>query len=384
MNKKEEIERALAAADQPLMVESATQLKQAASDWLKCDVIGIDTEFVRERTWRADLGLVQLSDGKTVWLVDPLRTGSLRPLSELFDRPDIVKILHAPSEDLDVLLYTTGSCPEPLFDTQLACAMLGESLQMGYHKTVEWLLGITIDKGETRSNWLKRPLRPAQLHYAALDVCLLPMMHQELAGRLAQLDRSNWLYEDSARMVKKAHTPPDPEQSWKRINGNHRLDGNSLSILQRLAKWRDHEAERRNIARGFVIKDTELLSISNHKITDPDELSRLEILHPRVIERYGKTLVSKVTDVLQQNLQATPLPVLDNSQKPLLTSMRDYVQQKAKQLSVDPALLASKKELENLILSAEATTLPRKFQGWREDIIGNELMKLKEQYFEQP
>jgi ribonuclease D len=161
MINKNEINKALSAADQPIMVESSTQLKRAVKDWLQCKVIGIDTEFVRERTWRADLGLVQLSDGKKVWLVDPLKTGPIHPLSKLFDDQGIVKALHAPSEDLDVLLYTTASVPKPLFDTQIACAMLGQSLQMGYHTTVEWLLNITIDKGETRSNWCKRPLRPS-------------------------------------------------------------------------------------------------------------------------------------------------------------------------------------------------------------------------------
>ena len=117
MNNKNEITTALNAADQPTMVESAAQLEQAVNDWSQCELIGIDTEFVRERTWRADLGLVQLSDGKTVWLVDPLKTGPLDPLSTLFSNQAITKILHAPSEDLDVLLYTTGAVPEPLFDT---------------------------------------------------------------------------------------------------------------------------------------------------------------------------------------------------------------------------------------------------------------------------
>ena len=180
MINQNEINTALAAADQAIMIETAPQLQKAVNEWLECEVLGIDTEFVRERTWRADLGLVQLSDGKKVWLVDPLKTGPLHPLSSLLEDQATAKILHAPSEDLDVLLYTTGGVPEPLFDTQIACAMLGESLQMGYHTTVEWLLDIIVDKGETRSNWCKRPLRPAQLHYAALDVCLLPMMHRQL------------------------------------------------------------------------------------------------------------------------------------------------------------------------------------------------------------
>ncbi len=378
MIKQSEINVALAAADQPVMVESAQQLKKVVKDWRDCDVIGIDTEFVRERTWRANLGLIQLSDGKTVWLVDPLKTGSLDPMASLLEDQSIVKILHAPSEDLDVLLYTTGAVPEPLFDTQIACAMLGQSLQMGYHTTVEWLLNITIDKGETRSNWCKRPLRPAQLHYASLDVCLLPMMHRQLCTRLEDMGRQKWLVEDCARLLNKAQTPADPEQSWKRIGGNNRLDGVSLAILQSLATWRDQEAERRNLARGFVIKDTALMTIANQQPDSVDALSALDIWHPRAIERNGRTLIAIIDKILQQGLTATAPKTLKSEHRKLMGDMRKLVQDKATELAVEPALLASKRELESLILSPQGKPLPERFLGWRKQVITNDLMVLKD------
>lgn len=380
MNKKNEINVALAAAERPVMVESEAQLQQALNDLLGCKVIGIDTEFVRERTWRAELGLVQLSDGVTVWLVDPLKTGSLDPLASLFRELSIVKILHAPSEDLDVLLYSTGAVPKPLFDTQIACAMLGESLQMGYHKTVEWLLSISIDKGETRSNWCKRPLRQAQLKYAALDVCLLPMMYRQLLGRLKALGREEWLAEDCARLLAKALTPADPEQSWKRLNGNGRLDGPGLAVLQSLATWRDQEAERQNLARGFVIKDNDLMTIANQKPRSLDALTGLDIWHPKAIERHGPAMIANINDVLQQGLSATSPDALKPEHRKLMNDMRKLVQQKATELSVDPALLASRRELEYLILSPGDEPLPERFLGWRKDIITDELIAIKEEF----
>ncbi len=380
MINQSEINIALTAADQPVMVESATQLQQAVKDWLLCEVIGIDTEFVRERTWRAELGLVQLSDGKKVWLVDPLKTGPLHPLSTLFENQGIVKILHAPSEDLEVLLYTTGTVPEPLFDTQIACAMLGQSLQMGYHKTVEWLLDMTVDKGETRSDWCKRPLRQAQLHYAALDVCLLPMMHRQLRTRLEDLGREDWLAEDCTRLLAKAQTPADPEQSWKRIGGNGRLDGISLAILQSLATWRDKEAERRNMARGFVIKDTALLTIANRQPGSLGALSELDIWHPKAIQRHGQVLIAIIDQVLQQGQTARALEVLQPEHRKLMAGMRKLVQTRATELSVDPALLASRRELEILILSPAGEPLPERFLGWRNNIITTDLLTLKEAF----
>ena len=380
MINQSEISIALAAADQPIMVESAEQLQQAIETWLGCEVIGIDTEFVRERTWRAELGLVQLSDGERVWLVDPLKTGPLHPLAALLEDKNIVKILHAPSEDLDVLFYTTGAVPEPLFDTQIACAMLGESLQMGYHKTVEWLLGIIVDKGETRSNWCKRPLRPAQLHYAALDVILLPMMHRQLLTQLQDLGRENWLAEDCARLLRKAQTPADPEQAWKRINGNGRLDGASLAILQSLATWRDKEAERRNLARGFVIKDTALLTIANQQPDSLNALSELDIWHPKAIQRKGDNLIAIIDHVLEDGITAKAPDMLQPEHRKLMSDMRRLVLGKATELAVDPALLASKRELESLILSRQGEPLPERFLGWRKDIITDELIVLKDAF----
>ena len=380
MNNQNEINTALTAADQPIMVESAEQLEQAVNDWLQCDVIGIDTEFVRERTWRADLGLVQLSDGKKVWLVDPLKTGPLEPLSALFKDQAIVKILHAPSEDLDVLLYTTGAVPEPLFDTQIACAMLGQSLQMGYHSTVEWLLNITIDKGETRSNWCKRPLRPAQIRYAALDVCLLPMMYRQLLASLKELNRENWLAEDCARLLSKARTPQDPSQAWKRFNVNNRLDGTSLAILKLLATWRDKQAEKRNLARGFVIKDNALMTIANKRPASLAELSELDVWHPKAVQRNGTALIDLIDEVVKQGITAPAPASLQPEHRKLMNDMRKLVQLKATELSVDPAMLASRRELEGLILLPENEALPDRFLGWRKNIITNDLIAMKDAY----
>jgi len=380
MNNQSEINRALKAADQPIMVESAQQLEQTVEKLIQCDIVGIDTEFVRERTWRADLGLIQLSDGEEVWLVDPLKTGPLEPLAKLLSDPSTIKVLHAPSEDLDVLFYNTGVVPDPLFDTQIACAMLGQPLQMGYHSTVEWLLSIAIDKGETRSNWCKRPLRPAQIRYAALDVCLLPMMYRLLLVRLQDLDRQSWLAEDCARLLNKAVTPVDPDQSWKRLNGHNRLDGTSLAILQSLAKWRDKEAEKRNLARGFVIKDNALMTIANKKPLSLSALTELDIWHPNAIQRHGPKLIAQVDQILQEGLSSPTPDTLRPAHRGLMAEMRTLVQTKATELSVDPALLASRRELESLILSPEGEPLSDRFLGWRKHIITDDLVDLKDAF----
>ena len=380
MISKSEISIALAAAEQPIMIESAAHLQEALAEWLDCGVIGIDTEFVRERTWRADLGLVQLSDGKRVWLVDPLKTGPLDSLATFFETDSVTKILHAPSEDLDILFYVSGSVPEPLFDTQIACSMLGQSLQMGYHSTVEWLLELTIDKGETRSNWIKRPLRPAQLKYAALDVCLLPMMYRQLRAQLLDLGRMEWLQEDCTRLLNKARTASDPTQSWKRINGNGRLDETSLAILQALCTWREAVAEKSNLARGFVIKDTALLTLANQKPGTLEALSKLDVWHPNSIQRYGKTILNIIQQCLDEGRKARSPRTLEPEHRKLMSDMRRLVLERSTKLKLEPALLASRRELEGLILSPEGEPVPERFLGWRKDIISNDLIALKDKH----
>jgi ribonuclease D len=380
MISKSEISIALAAAEQPIMIESAAQLQEALAEWLSCEVIGIDTEFVRERTWRADLGLVQLSDGKQVWLVDPLKTGPLDSLAALFETESVIKVLHAPSEDLDILFYVSGAVPEPLFDTQVACSMLGQSLQMGYHSTVEWLLELTIDKGETRSNWIKRPLRPAQLKYAALDVCLLPMMYRQLRSQLLELGRLEWLQEDCTRLLNKARTASDPTQSWKRINGNGRLDETSLAILQALCTWREAVAEKSNLARGFVIKDTALLTLANQKPGTLEALSKLDIWHPKSIQRHGQTVLNIIQQCLDRGLKSRSPADLEPEHRKLMSNMRRLVLERSTKLKLEPALLASRRELEGLILSPGGEPVPERFLGWRKDIISDDLIALKDKH----
>ena len=143
---KTTIDTAKRAAEHPILLETPAQLAHAEQAWKQRATLGIDTEFVRERTWRADLGLIQISDGETAWLVDPLALDSLEPVTAVLTDPAILKLLHSGSEDLEVLLHSLGVIPEPLVDTQIACAMLGQPLQLGYHHALSWLFGLEIEK----------------------------------------------------------------------------------------------------------------------------------------------------------------------------------------------------------------------------------------------
>jgi len=372
---KLKIKKFLDAAKHPILLESATQLDDAQKAWHQSSVLGIDTEFVRERTYRAELGLVQISDGQTAWLFDPIALKSCDALRDMFENTAVLKLLHSGSEDLEVLLNTVGVIPDPLVDTQIACAMQGQSLQLGYHHALKWLFDVEIDKDQTRSNWCKRPLSTRQLHYAAMDVVLLPEMLLTLRPKLEAAGRWHWLEEDVARMRQSAQTPIDPETVYQRFSGIGRMDHETLQALKYLARWREGVAIEKNRARGFVVSDQALLQLARSRPTRGEEVAQIESLHPVAVSRYTETLLALIAEAGRDQTPVEKFEQLDEKQRRLLSNMRGIVERQAKELGVEPALLASRKELEKLVRALSlGIPVPERFLGWRKDVVTDRLI----------
>lgn len=357
-------------------MQTTEQLSQAVDAWQEHSVIGLDTEFVRERTYRAALGLVQISDGQTAWLVDPVSVKDLAPLASFMANPSVEKIIHSGSEDFEVMYHQIGAVPESAVDSQVACALLGQSLQLGYHNAANWLLDVEVDKDQTRSNWLRRPLSQRQLRYAALDVTLLPLMMDRMRGDLERQNRWDWLREEVARMERKSIADLAPEVAWKRVGGAGSLNDPERCALQALAAWREETALAKNLARGFVVSDQALLGIAKALPSSPPELKPIEGLHPKVVARHG----DKWLELIEQSRKAEPvppLPQLSGLQRNQIKTMRARVNTVAKSLNVDAALLASRKQLEQLIHAhAAAADIPERFGGWRKAVITDDLLQI--------
>jgi ribonuclease D len=369
------INKSLDAAEHPILLETAAQLEDAAKSWERSTILGIDTEFFRERTYRADLGLVQISDGNTAWLLDPLAITSFGPLRQMFENPAIVKLLHSGSEDLEVLHNTVGAIPQPLVDTQIACAFQGQSLQLGYNHALKWLFDVEIDKDQTRSNWLRRPLNQRQLHYAAMDVVLLPEMWLRLQSQLEATGRLTWLQEDVARMQTNAMTPVDAEWVYTRFSGLGRMDQGTLQALKYLARWREGVARTKNRARGFVISDVALLRIARANPSTRDQLAQIEDIHPVALSRYELAILQLIEDAANDPSPVEKFDQLNERQRRALSQMRSLVESRAKELAIEPALLASRKELEKLVRAlAIQDPLPERFLGWRKEVITDALI----------
>lgn len=374
---KATIKKAIESAEHPILLETVTQLEQAENTWKKSTILGIDTEFVRERTYRANLGLVQISDGQSAWLLDPLAVQSFEPLVRLMKNPGILKLLHSGTEDLEVFLNSIGTLPEPLVDTQIACAMLGQPLQLGYHHALKWLFDVDIDKDQTRSNWCKRPLTQQQLRYAAMDVVLLPEMIITLRGRLEEAGRWSWLEEDVARMTRNARHIIDPEKVYQRFAGIGRMDNATLQVLKYLARWREEVAIARNRARGFVISDISMLQMARAKPANAAEFGAIEGIHPVALSRYEDTLLQLIAEAGGDTTPVEKFVQLDEQQRAQLKQMRAIVTDTSAELGIDPALLGSRKELEKLIRArANDEPLPERFLGWRKAIVTDQLLSV--------
>ncbi|MBT8047051.1 MAG: ribonuclease D [Xanthomonadales bacterium] len=369
------IHNAIKAAEHPILLETQAQLENAAERWQQSEILGIDTEFVRERTYRAALGLVQVSDGETAWLLDPLAVSSHEPLVRMFRNPGALKILHSGSEDIEVLQNAVGAIPAPLVDTQIACAMLGQSLQLGYHHALKWLFDVDIDKDQTRSNWCKRPLTDRQLLYAAMDVVLLPEMLRRLRTRLEQEGRWAWLEEDVARLRRHSLQSVDPEWVYLRFSGLDRMDSETLQALKHLARWRERVAAEKDLARGFVIKDAVLLQLARNRPSTREQVQDIRDFHPRALARYQDSILQTLADAAQDQTPVMRFEPFDGRQNQQLKQMRKMVQARAQELGVDPALLASRKELEKLIRALSAGEQPpERFRGWRKEVISDQLI----------
>ena len=358
------------------LIDNDQTLIERCQKWSDCPRLGIDTEFVRTRTYFAKLGLVQVFDGEQSYLIDPLAISDLSPLFDLFCNEKILKILHSCSEDLEIFVHMTGVAPAPLYDTQAAAALCGLGPSLGYRGLVEVLIGDQLAKTEQRSDWLKRPLTSSQLHYAALDVEHLFELVDKLDDRLNRLNRADWLLEENLRIGRRSESNGAVDEQFKRFKIAWKLKPRGTEILYRLVGWRDQTARSRDIPRSHVLPDDALLDIAFEQPDSVEALGNKTRASSRASARYGKqlvTLVQETADLDPSSYQEPPARPLDLEDRELLQQMRRLVGIKATELELAAETLASRRDLVHLIQTKE---LPERFDGWRTGVVGEQLLSL--------
>ena len=376
----------MATEDTPQIIDQNSVLAEHCRNWLQLPFVAIDTEFVRTETYFPIAGLIQVGDGERAYLIDPLEITDWSPLVALLECPAVVKVLHACSEDLEVFQHLCGALPTPVFDTQIAAAYLGMGFSMSYSRLVNALLGIELDKEETRSDWLQRPLSAKQLQYAVDDTLHLARIYTLMAPRLQAANLIDWLLEDTAELVASAAETPEPTQAYCRIKQAWRLKPAELAVLQVLCDWRERSARQRDVARNRLLREAVLCPLAQRQPDTLAQLSRMEDIHPRTVRQDGETvleLIKQGRSVPEADWpQKLPEPLPADANR-LLKSLRKVGQQHAERLGMAGELMLRKKVLEALVRTGYPSgpySLPDELSGWRRELMGEELLALANQF----
>ena len=354
------------------IADTADAVTDLAARLASCARIGLDTEFLRERTYRAELCLIQLSAGDDAVCVDPLAVTELGALAGPLTAGGIVKVMHASRQDLEVLLPAVGLV-RPVFDTQIAAALAGFAAQIGYAELTRRLLGVELPKAHTRTDWSRRPLSPEQIEYARDDVRYLIPLQLALEERLEKLGRRGWLAEELEGLADARALATDPEDAWRRVKGLRGLDAARERLARGLAAWRERRAVERNRPRGWILDDAALRELIVRVPRSRAALEAIAEVPEGVVRHCGEELLSCIAaaDV------PDPPPPLEHRSRPdpvksaLVKKLVGVNQAIATELAIGPEVLATRRDLERL---AEGGREIAALRGWRRAVIGERLL----------
>jgi ribonuclease D len=366
----------------PLISDSAT-LANLCARMADADYVCVDTEFMRESTYYPELCLIQIADDKEAAAIDPMAPGiDLKPLLDLLvENHDVLKVVHAGGQDIEIVYNLTGKTPFPLFDTQVAAMALGQGEQIGYSNLVDSWLGIAVDKGARFTDWARRPLDVRQIEYAIGDVTHLSKIFPKMLERLRKTGRGVWLDQEMERLGDTANYANDPDLAWKRV----RISGRKPDVLGRLkalARWRELEAQAKDLPRGRIVKDETLGDMAGHPPKEQADLARIRGLSATWA---GNDIGGRLMEAIEgaQPLGEDELPPRDD-RKPGLGKEGSLVADllklllkiRSRDIDVASKLLARTDELEALAAGVR-TGLPM-LEGWRFDQFGRDALDLVE------
>ena len=347
-------------------IDRPDDLSDRLARWAGQPLVALDTEFIRERTYYPQLALVQLAVPGEILLVDPLVPGMDAALRPLLVDPAMTKVMHSASEDLRALQRGCAALPAPLFGTQVAAAMCGLGAGLGYQKLVEQVTGVQLAKGETRSDWLRRPLSDAQKEYAADDVRHVHALHAWLDRELAERGRHAWLRQDAERALRNAADESDdpwPHLSMRSAQG---LDAEAQARLVRLLRWRDVQARRSDKPKSWVLDNELAVALSRRPPRSLSEFHATLDRHPKAPRKARGELWEVLSAPLEAGELDLPLAVGDSLDKARIKAMQQAVATVAAAHDIPEGLLCARKHLEALL---SGRGWPEALEGWRRDLL---------------
>ncbi|MFT5034173.1 MAG: ribonuclease D [Bacteroidia bacterium] len=347
-------------------VDSDQGLQECVAYLSGASELAIDTEFMRTDTFYPIPALLQLSDGQIIYLIDPLAIGQWQPLRELMLDSSITKVLHSVSEDMEVFQRLLDCVPQPLLDTQVGAGLAGFGSGLGYQKLIDQLLGIAVEKGETRSNWLQRPLSESQCVYAALDVEHLLPAFRHIQRELEAQGRMEWWREEGQRQVRMALVSLEPKDYFKRIKSAWKLNAQQQAQLREICAWRELQARAQDVPRGRILKDPVCVDIARRRPAHPAALAAIPDIRDSTVRKHGETIcdILSVEHSLQdQELLARPL---EGAQKGRLKVLREQLDTLSEELNVPREMLLNKRDMEALVRNVAVSS---ELQGWRSVVL---------------
>lgn len=375
----------MAAQLDHVKVETAEQIARVVAEAKDASIVGIDTEFLREKTYRAKLCLLQASTRSGVYIVDPLAGPEIAPLAGLIGDADVEVVVHAGRQDFEIFAQEFGIAPRRVFDTQIAAGFAGYGASLPYGRLVRDITGTELVKGESYTDWCKRPLTDRQISYAANDVRYLIPIADRLRDELVKGGRIDWIAAEMAYLEDASLYESSPDEAWRRVSGRGGLSGRQMAVLRELAAWREESAARRNIPRGWVIKDQSLIEVARRAPSSIQDLKAVRGLPAKEAERS----FADISRAISRGKEAEPIA---SSRRPsrtaaararTLAGLADaIVRSRADQAGIATELVATRSEMESLLIDVFSGRVDenghRLLQGWRRELAGDAVVALAE------
>jgi len=369
------------------IIETNGQLASLVAELSVAPYITVDTEFLRDQTYYPKLCLIQVASPKlgdrpgAEAIIDPLAEGlDLTPFYDLIKRPDIIKVLHAARQDIEIFFLQGGAIPMPLFDSQVAAMVCGFGESASYETLARRLAQVEIDKSARFTDWSRRPLSPRQLEYALADVTHLRVIYEKLSAQLEKTGRTSWVAEEVAALQDPALYRIEPEMAWKRLKPRT-SNKKFLAMLAAIAAWREREAQSRDIPRGRVLKDEALSEIAAHPPESGEALEKVRAVPKGFANsKLGKGLTDAIefgrTAPLPEGIETERSPRRRREPSPAaIDLLKTLLRLRAEAVGVAPRLIANADDIEKLAAHEDDGVVA--LTGWRAEVFGNDARLLR-------
>jgi len=358
-------------------INTPEKLAVLCQDLVDAPWLALDTEFLREKTYYSKFCLLQIATPSLVACVDPLALEDIDSLLDIIYDTTVVKVFDSARQDLEIFYHLRGSLPTPVFDTQVAAPLLGFQDNPGYAMLVSSWLNVNLTKEHTRTDWSCRPLSEGQVAYAADDVIYLAEIYQRMLKKLTDLGRLSWLKDDFDHLSDVTVYQANPELAWLKIRGLKKLTKKQLSVAQSLAQWRERIAQQENRPRNWLLRDDLIIDLARLQPNNVGELIKVRNLHERTVKRHGKALCALIEQAANQEPvprdEEAPRADKQHQHDAIVDILTAVVRIRAKENSISASVLASRKQLDELLQNASESCL---LQGWRASMVGDELLAI--------